>query len=356
MDAAGDSHGAIAQAQAAIDLLVAAGKGNDPLHSALLTRLSKYYDDLGERVQAYEMNRQAALAMVDDGTSGTLSGLIAQGNYAADLTSFGEFRAAVEVTSEVVAKAGVRGEVPVDLLANHGAVLGAVARFDEAHAVLDYVIARASADGSEFWELRARFFRARLLVWQNRLAEADVALTEVERGYGSDPEQNRIFLVGTNAARADWLARSGRAPEAVKMIEGVLQRIGYPDDPAAKRFANTLVPLAAQIALAAGDLERAATLARDGVAQAEAASREVEASGDVGRARLVLGRVLVAQGKAEYPADPCCSPHCRHWSTVSATGTGWLARHVPRSMHHPERRHVPRQTGPDSPFTASRTP
>jgi hypothetical protein len=28
--------------------------------------------------------------------------------------SFGEFRAAVEVTSEVVAKAGVRGEVPVD--------------------------------------------------------------------------------------------------------------------------------------------------------------------------------------------------------------------------------------------------
>ena len=87
--------------------------------------------------------------------------------------------------------------------------------------------------------------------------------------------------------------------EAFETIEGVLQRIGYPADPEAKRFSNTLVPLAAQIALAAGKLDRAAALARDGVAQAEAAARDVDASGDVGRARLVLGKVLIAQGKTE---------------------------------------------------------
>jgi serine/threonine-protein kinase len=299
LDAAGDSRGAIDQAQAAIDLLVAHGMRNHPLRSALLTRLSKYHDDLGERLQAYESNRQAALAMVEDGTSSTMNGLTARINYAADLNSFGEFRAAADVTADVVAKAALRGDVRVDLAANHGAILGSVGRFDEAQTVLDDTIERARAAGSEFWELRARFFRARLLVWQNRLAEADAALAEVERAYARDPEQNRIFLVSTAATRADWLARSGRASEAYAAIEEVLKRIGYPDDPTAQRFANTLAPLAAQIALAAGKTDRAAVLARDGVRQAEAAAREAEASGDVGRARMVLGKVLIAQGQLQ---------------------------------------------------------
>jgi tetratricopeptide (TPR) repeat protein len=299
LDASGDSRAAIAKAQEGIDLLVASGKGDHPLRSGLMTQVSKYYDDLGERQQAYEWNRQAALAMVEDGTSGTTNGLVTRMNYAADLTAFGEFKSAVEVTSDIVAKAGTRGDVPVDLAANHGAVLGAVARFDEAHAVLDDVISRADAGGNEFWQLRAQFFRARLLVWQNRLTEADAALAEVERAYGRDPVKNRVFLVGTAAMRADWLARSARADEAYAAIERVLQLIGYPEDPMARRFANTLAPLAAQIALAAGKLDRAAALARDGVVQAEAAAREAYASGDVGRARLVLGRVLVAQGESQ---------------------------------------------------------
>jgi serine/threonine-protein kinase len=298
-DAAGDSRGAIAQAHAAIDRLVAAGKSDHPLHGALLTRLSKYHDDLGERREAFEFNQQAGLAMVADGTSGTLQGLIVRINYATDLTGFGEYRAAAAVAEDVIAKARQRGAVPVDLGANFGGMLSAVARFDDARAVLDDVIARASASGSEFWELRAQYFRARLLVWQGRLAEADAALTEVERRYARDPEKNRVYLVNTAAVRADWLVRSGRVPEAYEAIEGLLKRIGYPDDPTAKRFSSTLVPLAAQIALAAGQLDRAAVLAHDGVVQAEAAARDIKASGDVGRARLVLGKVLTAQGQVE---------------------------------------------------------
>jgi serine/threonine protein kinase len=298
-DAAGDSHGAIAQAKEAIDRLVAGGKGDHPLRSALLSRLSKYYDDLGDRRQAFEWNQQAALAMVTDGTSNTLNGLIVRINYASDLSAFGEYRAAAEVAGDVVAKARLRGPVPVDLGANHGGMLSAVARFDEANAVLDDVIARAAESGNEFWEQRARYFRARLFVWQNRLPEADAALTEVEREYARDPEKNRIYLVSTAALRADWLARSGRAAEADQAVEALLERIGYPDHPASKRFSNTLVPLAAQIALAADKRDRAVELARDGVVQAEAAARDVEASGDVGRARLVLGKALVARGETE---------------------------------------------------------
>jgi hypothetical protein len=38
---------------------------------------------------------------------------------------------------------------------------------------------------------------------------------------------------------------------------------------------------------------------RSTAAQAEAAAREIDASGDVGRANLVLGKVLIAQGKTE---------------------------------------------------------
>ena len=296
LDAAGDSRGAITRAQQAIELLVAGRLEHHPLRSALLTRLSKYHDDLGERRQAFEFNQQAARAMVLDGTAGTVNGLVTGINYAADLSAFGEFRAAVDAAAEVVARASARGEVPVNFAANYGALLGAVGRFDEAHAVLDDVIVRAAAAGNRFWELRARFFRARLLAWENRLAEADVALAEVEREYGRDPEQNRIFLASTAAARADWLMRSNRPKEALDLIDQVLIQIGYPDDPASQRFSNTLVPLAAQIALAAGDLKRAKVLARAGVDHAEAAARDVNQSGDVGRARLILGKALIASG------------------------------------------------------------
>jgi serine/threonine-protein kinase len=298
-DAAGDSYGAIEIAKRAIDQLVAGGKGDHPLRSGLLTRLSKYYDDLGDRRQAFEWNQQAAVAQVADGTSGTLNGLIVRINYASDLAAFGEYVAAADVAAEVAAKARQRGAVPVDLGANHGGMLATVARFEEAQAILDDVIARAADNGNEFWELRARFFRARLLVWQNRLAEADAALAEVERAYGRDPQKNRIYLASTAALRADWLLRSGRAAEAHDAIEAVLTQIGYPDDPASRRFSNTVVPLAAQMALAAGRIDRAAILARDGVRAAEAAARNIEASADVGRARLVLGKVLLAQGHAE---------------------------------------------------------
>jgi hypothetical protein len=63
------------------------------------------------------------------------------------------------------------------------------------------------------------------------------------------------------------------------------------------------LPLAADIALAARDTNSAEAFAAAGLDLATRAAREATQSADVGRARLALGKVKLARGRAKDAAE-----------------------------------------------------
>jgi hypothetical protein len=94
------------------------------------------------------------------------------------------------------------------------------------------------------------------------------------------------YVAGT---RAELLLRQGRVEPARRVIEGLLEAIGYPNEKSSIELVAAL-PLAAEIELAAGAADRALTFATDAVAVAGRHARDPEQSGDVGRAWLQVAR------------------------------------------------------------------
>jgi serine/threonine protein kinase/tetratricopeptide (TPR) repeat protein len=302
LDADGQTKAAIAQAHRVLTILDTSGNQTHPLYSSTLTKLSKFHDDLGERAAAYEFTRRASEALDREGRGGTRDKLVVLSNEAADLISFGEVSAALERQAEVIKRSNAGGGDPSSRAtfdANYGAILTAAGRFDEAIVTLQPVIERAQATKNVFWELRARLFLARAFTRAGRYVEAGEALDYVEREYRRDPVMNKGFLQGVSVSRADLLLRSNRALEAQQLLDSLLTELGYPDKPAATWLLSAALPLAAEIALATGDAMRAESLAGASVALAEKAARDVNQSGDVGRARLILGKARLALNQNE---------------------------------------------------------
>jgi hypothetical protein len=161
------------------------------------------------------------------------------------------------------------------------------------------LIERTQATKNILWELRARLFLARALTRAGRYAEAEEALDYVEREYRRDPIMNKGFLQSVSVSRADLLWRSNRAPEAQQLLDSLLTELGYPDKPAATWLLSATLPLAAEVSIATGDAARAESFALANVATAEKAARDVNQSGDVGRARLILGKARLALNQSE---------------------------------------------------------
>ena len=302
LDADGQTKEAIAQAHRVLTILQASGNEIHPIYSSTLTKLSKFHDDLGERAAAYEFTRRASEALDREGRGGTRDKLVILSNEAADLISFGEVSAALERQAEVIKRSNVGGADPssrVTFDANYGAILTAAGRFDEAIVTLQPLIERAQATKNVFWELRARLFLARALTRAGRYAEAAEALDYVESEYRRDPVMNKALLQGVLVSRADLLLRSNKPADAEQLLDSLLKELGYPDKPAATWLLSAALPLAAEIALATGDAVRAESFAVANVALAEKAARDVNQSGDVGRARLIVAKARLALGQSE---------------------------------------------------------
>ena len=227
-------------------------------------------------------------------------------NEAIDLVGFGEVRRALQLEADVIKRIDARGgnlSIRVSFRANYGRLLAEVGRFDGAIATLQETIAQARATRNVFWELRASFFLARALVRAGRLVEGSAALDRSESAYRHDELMNKGYLQDVAAVRAEVWLRDNRAAEAKRKIEELLSEMGYPGNTAILPRLISTLPLAAEIALAAGDAERADALAAAGVDLATRAARDATQSADVGRARLTLGNVRLAQGQRRDAAE-----------------------------------------------------
>jgi serine/threonine protein kinase len=297
--AAADDHNeaAVAHAQAALKILREGGAVNTALYAALLSRLSAYYDALGDAREAHRYTELAGAAWDATVGNGSFESLSNMNNESVDLINFGEVRAALTTSTEVLHRLEARGAGPAvqaPFRANYGARLAAMGRYSEAVTFLDQAIADLRASHNQFWQQRAQFFRACAMVHAGQ-ADAPAALDEVDGAYGHDPVKNAAALHSIAVCRSEWLLSAGEVQAANEIIDSLLKEVGYPAQMSSPVLRAAL-PAAAKIALARQELSAAEAYASAAAKYARKQARDPNQSADVGRALLLLARTQHASG------------------------------------------------------------
>ena len=292
--AAADDHNeeAVAHAQRALEIMRAGGAANTPTYAAVLSRLSVYHDALGHAEEAHRYTELAGAAWETVVGSGSIESLTNLNNESVDLLNFGEVKAALAVSAEVLRRLQARGAgtaVQVPFRTNYGSRLASMGRYQEAIPFLDQAIAAGGLSHNQFWQQRAQYFRACALVHAGRHSEAKAALDEIESAYRTDAVKNAASLDSLAVCRSEWLLGGGDAAGARAAIEGLLKSVGYPAHKSLPVLRSAL-PAAALIGLAAHDLAAAQAYASAATEYATRQARDPNRSADVGRALLLLAR------------------------------------------------------------------
>ena len=287
-----DNEAAVAHAERALEIMRAGGEVNTPTYAAVLSRLSVYHDALGHAQEAHRYTELAGAAWETVVGSGSIESLTNLNNESVDLINFGEVKAALGVSAEVLRRLQARGAgaaVQVPFKTNFGSRLASMGRYAEAIPYLDQAIEAGRASHNQFWQQRAQYFRACALVHAGRQSEAKAALDEVETAYRADAVKNAASLQSIAVCRSEWLLGGGNIAGARAAIEELLKSIGYPAKTSLPALRSAL-PAAAQISLAGHDLIAAQAYASAAVEYAGRQARDVNRSADVGRALLLLAR------------------------------------------------------------------
>jgi len=298
---------AVALAEKSLVLLAAHGMDRHALVGSALSRLSKYHDNLGNSRKAGEFGRQAMDALIRRGHGGTLSALVLMSNEAADLQNYGQLKQSLAMADKLSGILTARGTADADrlnFLANHGGILTAFGRYDQALAVLDRAVLASQGGSNLFWRHRAMYFRALTLVRMGRLEPARQALDDVQAAYGADPVSNKAYLVAVALARAEWQGRSGDAAGGLQLVEQQMKDLAAAAGPVSPALRRAL-PLAAELALALPqpDPVRAAAWADAAVDAAAAATPEPTRSAHVGKALLLLAQAQRGLGRSEQASQ-----------------------------------------------------
>jgi hypothetical protein len=286
----GHNEAAVTHAEHARDLLRADQTSDKLMYPAVLSRLSMYHDALGHAMEAHRYTELAIAAYDGIEGGGTMHRLTLLNNEAADLTNFGEVRAALAISTEVMRRLEARGAsrtVGVPFRVNYGGKLAAIGRYPGAVTTLDEAIVDARESKNLYWQQRGQFFRACALVHAGRYTDAKPALNDIETAYRIDAAKNQGSLQAIGVCRAEWRLHTGDAAGAKIVLDGLLKEIKYPANNSSPVLRNAL-PVAAEIALAQNDLSAAQAYASAGAEYARGVARDPEQSADRGRSLVLL--------------------------------------------------------------------
>jgi hypothetical protein len=286
----GHNEAAVTRAERALNLLRADQSADKLMFPAVLSRLSVYHDALGHAMEAHRYTELSIAAYDGIEGGGTMHRLTLLNNEAMDLINFGEVRAALAISTEVMRRLEARGAsrtVRVPFRVNYGGKLAAIGRYPEALITLDEAIADARDSKNLYWQQRGQFFRACALVHAGRYADARPALDDIEAAYRADAAKNQGTLQAIAICRAEWRLHTGDAVGAKTMLDGLLKEINYPAKNSSPLLRNAL-PVAAEIALAQNYFAAAQAYASAGALYAGGVARDPEQSADRGRSLVLL--------------------------------------------------------------------
>ena len=298
--ASGDNNAAIAHDERALDILRAGGETRTTTYAAILGRLPVFYDALGQEQEAHRYTDLSGAAWDRILGSGSMESLVTLNNESVDLINFGEVRAALAASAEVLRRLKERGAGPAEQVpfrTNYGERLDEIGRHVEALSFLDQAIADARASDNLYWRQRAQLFRSCALVHAGKRAEAKAALDEINAAYRLDAIKNAASLQLIAVCRSEWMLASGDVDVARTTIEGLLRSIDYPAQ-ASLPVLRSALPVAARIALARHDFEAAQAYASAAAEYDRKRALDPDRSADRGRALMLLAQAQYAGGNA----------------------------------------------------------
>jgi eukaryotic-like serine/threonine-protein kinase len=299
----GDAQQGVARVEAAQRLLKQMPFQSDVLEMRALLDLGDSYREAGrfrEAVAAFEQTSALLIALGRDGTetAGTLDN-----NWALALYQLGHvlesekvFRRAIDVSRADAAENGVS---PM-LLTNYARTLRELGRVSEAADYAERAGGAAQQAGDDVVVNQSLLLRAGIYRDQGNVARADAMLSEVEpRLLKSLPPGHYAFASLTSEwslnalERGDLQTALQLANHAVAMFEAAMKAgAGSTGLPVLLLRRSRIELKSSQIGPAVDDAARALSLWK-------AASQPGTLSSTLGRAYLVLGQALLAQGKRD---------------------------------------------------------
>lgn len=290
---AGKVDSALTWAGTAVALSEAAGDTSSEAYHANLNEYLIVLQRTGRLGDALEVVRQSIGVLDRIGRLNTLSGVTEQYNEAILLSLLGEKRAARDRVQRVIERAAgmqpdARAPVHMRLMAGDLDVI--LRRGDSAVAVFRSALAQARETGdrpSQVWALSSL---SNALITQGRFSEAQKYMKEL----AAVPLNSAPWNLGILEARLATMR--GNLSEAHRKLQEHFIARGYPDQRVRwPHFPERLIE-ASSIALRAGEVESAESLARNALIQAGEEGQDSTRSGVIGDGQVMLTRILLARG------------------------------------------------------------
>jgi hypothetical protein len=290
---------AVRLSQQAVKLFEDADARESPGYTGALDNLAFRHHNAGQSQQAFEALLKVGQAMDANGRTHTRERLSIFTNQGISLVQFGEIQRAGAVFQRAVERAQgpdlSRPATDALLARAYGTGLFLLARDAEAVLWLTHAQKLARDARDVFVEIESGLYLARTHLQAGRLAEADTALTGLDTVLKADAGQYRGTRAAVVRARAELALQRGDVAVAQRLLEPLLRQLRAGGGSARERVAA--LPLAVQVALAAGALDEASADAEAFMVAAQSQARVPEESAHVGRAWVLQGEVLQRQGK-----------------------------------------------------------
>ena len=288
----GDRQAAILVLRDALTTLNASPLSSVQSRILVMNQLGNTHYSNGDRAETLSINEAILDLMERSGRSATAGYMINAMNRSVTLQSMGEVKTAFEIRQELlerVRELNDASKAPISMNSFYAASLMRLGRYEEGFPVALEALEAARAAGNDYWAAQDELQVGRILMYMGRLDEADSYLDSAEATFRRTPGASDRLLQAINMARAGVLLRRGESVAAQDMIDAELERLQYPDQKTAPGSASVL-RVAAEIALANGEGERAERYASDAYELAVAAARDPALSANVGHALLLRAK------------------------------------------------------------------
>ena len=269
------------------------------MYLELLNQLASSLDNKQPRV-AITIHQRAMAAMDSTGRGGTMSRAIMWHNLAHILVKLGETAEAERIFHAVLlrsARSDQTGRLDWQPHIHYAEAALTQGHADSAAKYFRAIVAQAVRDSSLYWEGRGLFGLARAQVQLGRLAEVPRVKARIEQILAIHPKlKNTDDQVPDGRVLNGWLKLAAGDTAAAKAhFMEALKSNGYFEGKWRRRLSSVAL-LAAECALALGQADEALELAREARTIVTLDSLTEIRSANVGAARLIEGRAMVARG------------------------------------------------------------
>ena len=291
---------AVEQLITTLDELMASPIRSHAAELRLLNEIGAQLYRLGRLQDVARYNTLLLERLAETGRMATEGGIVTQANQSAILGEFGELLAARQTLEAVVEMMGVspkRKDILGMLAASHlrlGETDAAVEIYEDLLSGTDTLSARTAA------VFKIGLARAQLLRGDGD--GVGVLLNEAEAVFSESATHHARYLTWLSRLRAEHAALMGDVATTRQILDTRLTEAGYPTDKT-YRYLSTLLESAPEFALLTDDAEYGLQLAEDLLEIASRRARRPADSADVGRARVLAARALLALDRRDEAED-----------------------------------------------------